>query len=134
MCERRGLPESGFLGELPHDRADVLEMSDRGPARGMLGAHLEQHVDERAGLEVLAPEPLVEGVEDREQLLFRGRASASGLSLDPAEPALLASLEEGQDEVVLGREVPVEGRLGDPARAITSSMPTSLMPRRENSS
>src|SRR5215211_659141 len=90
-------------------------MADRGLACGVLWPHLEQCVDEGAGLEVRAPEPFVEGVEDRQQLRFRRRAAASGFGFDPAYgPALLAPLEEGQDEVVLGREVAVEGPLGDP--------------------
>ena len=38
--------------------------------------HLEQHVDERATLEVFALEPLVEDVEDRQQLLLRRRSAA----------------------------------------------------------
>ena len=54
-------------------------------------SELEQDVDERAGLEVLAVKPLVEQVEDRQQLLLGAAAAASGLGLDPAPgPALLA--------------------------------------------
>jgi hypothetical protein len=40
---------------------------------------LEQELDQRAPIEVVALKPLVEGVEDRLQLLLRGRATASRL-------------------------------------------------------
>ena len=48
-------------------------MPDAGAAGGVHGAHLEHHVDERARLEVFAMEPLVEHVEDGQQL-FSGSA------------------------------------------------------------
>jgi hypothetical protein len=82
--------------------------------RGVLRPELEQHVDERAGLEILATEPLVEGVEDGEQLLLRAGPTPPRLRLDPPDgPALLTPFEEGDDEVVLRRKVAVERRLGD---------------------
>ena len=61
-----------------YDRADVLEvrrarLSDRIVQIG----DLEQDVDERAALEVVAVKPLVEDVEDREQLLLGSRPSPS---------------------------------------------------------
>jgi len=61
-----------------------------------------------------AVEPLVEEIEDREQALFGSRAALPRLGLDPAvRPDHLALLEEGEDELVLRREVPVERRLRD---------------------
>jgi len=66
--------------------------------------------NEGAGLEVVAAEPVVERVEDGEQLLLRGRAAAFGLGLDPIErPELLASLEKSDHQIVLRGVVPVEG-------------------------
>jgi len=50
--------------------ADRLEMVDTGLTGGVRLAKLEQDVDERAGLKVLAVKPLVEQLEDREQLLL----------------------------------------------------------------
>ena len=56
----------------------------RSPGRRGARAHLEQHVDERAGLEVVAPKPLVEDVEDRQQLiLWRGAAALASASTQP---------------------------------------------------
>ena len=46
--------------------------------------HLQQDVDERATLEVILLEPLVEEVEDREELLLRGVAPATRLVLRPS--------------------------------------------------
>src|SRR3982074_3573803 len=90
-------------------------MTDAGLAGGVVGSHLEQRVDERACFVVLAPKPLVECVENGEKLLLRSRSAEFRLYLYKLEsPALLAALEEGEDEVVLGGEVSVERRLGDP--------------------
>ena len=75
---------------------------------------LEQHVDERATVEAVLVEPLVEDVEDREQALLRSRPLVPRAGLDaPARPDLLAALEERDHELVLRREMPVERRLGD---------------------
>jgi hypothetical protein len=62
----------------------------------------------------LTKEPLVEEVEDREQLLLGGRAAPPRLGLDPAmRPALLPLLQEREDELVLRGEVAVERGLRD---------------------
>ena len=54
---------------------------DRGPAhRILLVGLLEQHVDERAALEVVAAEPLAEDVEDREQASPAGSAARCSTS------------------------------------------------------
>jgi hypothetical protein len=81
----------------------------------VIGTHLEHDVDEGAGLEVLAAKPLVEHVEDRQQLLLRSGAAALRPRLDePPGPELLPALEKGEDQIVLGGKVPIERRLGDP--------------------
>ena len=46
--------------------ADLLEMPNAGAACGMVRAEFEQYLDERARLEVVAMEPLVEYIEDGE--------------------------------------------------------------------
>src|SRR5438270_7121476 len=61
-----GVAQAGFLGEATHDRADLLEMPNAGTARWMLRAEFEQYLHERARLEVVAMEPLVEYIEDGE--------------------------------------------------------------------
>src|SRR4030081_215560 len=79
---------------------------------------LEHDVDERAAFECGRPEPLVEDVEDREQLLPGIGTSLLYFSLKPASgPQLVASLEERHDEVLLGGEVAVH-RLPGHARAL----------------
>nr|WP_233552605.1 hypothetical protein [Jiangella rhizosphaerae] len=71
-------------------------------------AHFQQDVDERASVEVIAAEPGVEHVEDRQQPLLGGGAEAFGLRLDQ------------------------NVALATPDCAMTSSTPTSRTPRREN--
>src|SRR6059058_5737287 len=69
----------------------------------MLATQLEQDVDERAGLEVLAMKPLVVDVEDREQALLGLLGAAQHLRFDEvARPALFAQIEERDDQIVLG--------------------------------
>ena len=92
-------------------------MADARGACRMVTTQLEQDVHERAGLEVLAMKPLVVDVEDREQTLLGLFGAAQHLRFDEiARPALFAQIEERDDQIVLGRKVPVERRLGD-ARA-----------------
>src|SRR5437763_15788251 len=89
-------------------------MANGGLAHRVTGAHLEQRVDERACFEILAPKPLVEEVEDGEKLILRSGPAASRLCLDEFQrPALLAALEDADDEVVLGGKVSIEPGLGD---------------------
>src|SRR5205085_1315608 len=108
----------GCLGERSYQRTDVRARVDRGVTGGMLWAQLEQHVEERAGLEVGAPEPHVENVEEREELFLGIGAEPFGPRLQGlAGPALFAQFQEGNHEIVLRREMPVERRLGD-ARAL----------------
>jgi len=58
------------LGEAAHDLSDVVEVARTGGAGGMHGTYLEEHVDRGASLEVGAVKPLIEEVEDGEELLF----------------------------------------------------------------
>src|SRR5438128_7133474 len=92
-------------------------MADARGARRVVATQLEQHVDERAGFEVLAMKPFVVDVEDREQALLGFLCTAQRLRFDEvARPALFAQIQEREDEVVLRRKMPVERRLAD-ARA-----------------
>lgn len=105
--------QAGFHGQLAHQGADRAQMIDAGLSEPMGGTHLQHDVDERARLEVIAVEPFVEHVEDGQQPPLRG-SRAAGTGLHRRErPDRLAALQEGKCEVVLGREVLVEGRLGD---------------------
>ena len=82
---------------------------------GSLGlADLEQDVDERAALEVIALEPPVEYVEDREQPCGRVLGALLDFMLEPVlGPELVAAFEECEDECVLGGEVTVERHASD---------------------
>ena len=125
MCHWRAKPSAscdpGLLAKPPMKPRISESWRTLSRRTGLPGSSmLEHHVDERAALEVVAREPLAEDVEDRQQpLRAASRARARTVVLQPvARPALLAPLEEGQDEVVLGREVAIErhlrhARLGD---------------------
>ena len=104
---------AGLLGEVGHVGADRGQVLDARLVHRVLGVgDLEHHVDERAALEVLAREPLAEDVEDRQQPARRRVGAGLRLGLQPrARPALLATLEEREDELVLRREVAVERHL-----------------------
>jgi len=117
MSKGHGIAQAGLAGEPADDGADVLQVPHAGPARRMLDAHLEEDVDERARLEVLAAKPIVEDVEDRQEaVLWRG-ATTLGPRLDELPgPKLLPALEKREHELVLGGKVAIEGRLGDPGR------------------
>src|SRR6266542_790253 len=112
--EFRRVAQAGFGRHAGHDGPDVVEVLDAGLPGGMRPAEFEQDVDERAPVEVLpALEPVVEDVEDGEQLLFRGRTPPPGSGLDEVErPDLFAALQEREYQIVLGREVAVERCLG----------------------
>jgi hypothetical protein len=80
---------------------------------GIVDPH--QHADERAALEVLAREPLAQHVEDDDQPVGGVRGPRHDLGLEPvARPYLLAPPQEGEDQLVLGAEVPVERHLRHP--------------------
>ena len=80
--ERLGVAEACFLAERTDDRADVLQVEGRSlpEAMAVAAAELEQDIDERAPFEVVALEPLIEEVEDREKLLLRRAAALPCLS------------------------------------------------------
>ena len=81
--EAVGVPQAGGFGALAQDRADVAQVLDAGLSRGVSGTQLDQHIDERAAVEVLMLlEPVVEHVEDGQQLLFGGAAAQPRLPLD----------------------------------------------------
>src|SRR5215216_2728041 len=113
--ERRGVAEARLGRECRQERPYVREVQRARTADRMIPVGpLEQDVDERAALEVVAVKPLVEGVEDREQLLLGRLPAAPRLLLDPLpRPQVLPLVEEREHEVVLGREVPVQRGLGD---------------------
>jgi hypothetical protein len=67
---------------------------------------LEKGVHEEAALVVVLPEPFVERVEDREELLRGGAAPGLDAVEEPAlEPDLLTAPQNGDHEVDLGWEV-----------------------------
>ena len=96
---------------------------------------LEHHVDERASLEARGAEPLVEHVEDRQQLLARDRTRAAaprpGAS---AWSTALAPLEEREHESCLEAKWRYIVCLATPERSMIASIPTAWMPRWANSS
>jgi hypothetical protein len=114
--ERGRVCDARFGRELLDERTDLREVARaRAVQLALRVGDLQQDVDERAALEVVALEPLVEDVEDREQSLAGIDGSPLDCALKPVPgPALLAALEEREHERVLGGEVPVQGHPRDP--------------------
>ena len=67
-----GVAQPGLEREVANDGADVLEVVGARAADGVGEAAELERCDKGAAFEVVAMEPLVEQVEDREQLLLRG--------------------------------------------------------------
>ena len=107
--------DAGFHGELLEEPPDLCEVLHRRlPNRALAIVHLEQDVDERAALEIVLLEPVVEHVEDGQEPVFGKRGALLDLPLEPiACPPLLAQAQELDDELVLRGEVAIEGALGD---------------------
>jgi hypothetical protein len=67
LAKRLRVVDFRLFGEPENDGTNVLEVRGARPSdRVVQIGDLEQDVDERAALEVVAVEPLVENVEDRE--------------------------------------------------------------------
>jgi hypothetical protein len=93
-----------------HDSANVSGSST--PASAARRATTERMYSRWA--EVVAMEPLVEDVEDGEELLARGRAAPARFGFDELpRPALLAPLQEREHEILLRAKVPVQRRPSD---------------------
>lgn len=72
------------------------------------------HADKRAGFVASASEPVRADIEDDQQFLFWSVAARLCLGNDFLEPDLVLEGQNGLDQVVLRREVPVESRLRNP--------------------
>src|SRR3712207_1776347 len=93
---------------------DFCEIVDAGPPERMAGAHLEKHVDERAGLKIGALEPVGEHIKDSQKLLFGCVGPFTCLADNCVHsPDPVALLEEGEHHLVLRGEVAVERCLSD---------------------
>src|SRR5690554_4215813 len=96
---------------------NVAEVLDARPSERMLRAHFDQHVHEGVAFEVISLEPLVEDVEDRQQSVPRLQCPSTRIRHDHVgAPHLSPQLEEFGGELVLRREMTVEGGDGDTGR------------------
>jgi hypothetical protein len=132
-----GIGQLGFAGTAGDDRADVSQVLRAGPAERMGGTHLDQHVDERAALEICLRllKPFVKDIEDGQHVTLGIGCAPRGLGFDKVDgPQLFAALQEGQYKIVLGRKCLYSVALATPQAATTSSTPTARTPRRANRS
>lgn len=114
--EAIGVANACAARETAQERPDVRDRRRaRRADRARPIALLEQALDEEAALVVVAPEPLVEDIEDRKQALPARAPAMLDLLLEPsAAPDLFATLESREHELLLRGEVPVERHLRDP--------------------
>ena len=76
------------------------------------GLRFEQHIDERAALEILGAEPAVEHIKDREQLIDRIRRATLNLGLEPIpRPDFFTTIEKRNRQIELRFEVAVKAGL-----------------------
>lgn len=114
-CKPHGTRELSFRGELMHEIVNRSKLRDGLATHAVVrlgsagdGAH------ERTALELVALEPLVEKVEHDQQSSARSSLPPSRLRFQPSfGPPITTMAKKRDDEVVLGAEVAVEGRLGD---------------------
>src|SRR6266480_2234290 len=103
ICQRRANPSASRTLA-----CSASSISNGVPRRVVL----EQHFGKRAALEIGSTEPLVEDIEDREQLLARGPTPPLRFALQPrARPQLLTAAKEREREVVLRRIVSIQRHL-----------------------
>ena len=111
--ERVGVGDAGRRGQFREVSPDVRQMADRRLMHRMPRiVDLDHCRQECAALEVRLAEPLGEHVEYRQQLLPRSFTAAAALCLEPlTRPQLFPAAQEIENEVVLGREIPVQRHL-----------------------
>src|SRR4029077_4290553 len=114
-CEPIDITHAGIGSQPLDERTNVADVAyRRAPYRVTKLVVLEKHPDKRTGLKVLTAEPLVEHIEDRQQLLPRRPVAALGLVLQPGvRPELFPAPQESQDECVLGGILFVQGHFRD---------------------
>src|SRR5579859_246405 len=95
----------GQLGDIQFQLAFVLD------GLGKFAAGLGHRIDEGAAAEIRLAEPFRQGAGDRGEAFFGEAAFDRGAELP--HPYFVAGFEEGADQVVLRREVPIERHLGD---------------------
>jgi hypothetical protein len=104
-----------LLGQRFEVAADPGQVADTGLTQGVFRAHLKKNVDESAGLEIVALEPVTEYVKNSQQAPLGRAAPAPCLGNDQIDgPDLVAECKESENQGVLGGEMPVERGFGHP--------------------
>ena len=79
--------------------ADIAQVDDARLTQRVHRTHLDENVDEGAGFEIRPLKPLVEDVEDCQELLLGGATATPGLGTHSTErPQLFALLQKRQDQ------------------------------------
>src|ERR1700722_4473482 len=97
-----GVLDTGATGKILEKMPDAGQVGNARLIEGTGGVWmLEEHVDERAALEIRTPKPVVEDIEDRQQALLRIGCPTLDLGLQPTPgPQFLAALEKRQHEIL----------------------------------
>ena len=122
--EKDRVAQARQLGASGHELSDGIQMLDARLYDGTLTAHLEEHLDERAGLVVaVAAKPLVEDIEDRQQLALRIAGAFARLALDNlGGPQLRALRQQGQHQITSVGHAPPSHPPG-PSADFTAAVP-----------
>ena len=107
-----GSSAPGLRGQVAHPGEHGLLVRDGALVHGRAGHGLGGGVDERAAPVAVAPAGRAEGVEEPDQLVRGIGSGGLGGGVQLPGPDSVDLVEVGEDELVLGREVLVEGRLG----------------------
>ena len=103
------LSEPGLRGECADHAADSGEIAGARATEWVVGSHLEEHIDKRTGLEVVALEPVVEDIEDGEESPLRMIGSRSGSPFDDSKgPGHLSAGKKSEHQVIFGGKVAVQ--------------------------
>jgi hypothetical protein len=111
--ERVDIADAALGGQSFDIAADIRQVPDGCPVNRVLPVvNFDHRGQECATFEVRLGEPLRKHVKDCQQPLAGSVTAALAFRLQPVPgPELLAAAQKVEDQVILGRKVPVEGHL-----------------------
>ena len=123
------IAHAGLLGQRTDDGQNLLLMGQGQRAdAGVFLVVLGHRVDEGAAIEAFLLEPVLQHVEDADQLVRRRPSELVHSRLKPGPPGFAFPFQHGENKAFLEAELVVQRHLGDPASARILSIPVALIP------